>query len=184
MWFTLDPAKTIENFSKIGTSSKGASVIFDVPSNMEVLLHESNNIIQIKFFYYAGGTETLKQQVLNYAVAETGKSSKRLFSISGKSINEILSGIEELILETSKARTECNLQACIRAITFNRNRFTDIENHVSVEMSPGKKIEKILSMANEETIDYIQGLLESSVNLGFDNVQQLIHVIEMYQTKK
>lgn len=184
MWFTLDPALIIENISVLGDKPKATSVKFDIPSNMEVLVHKSNSTVEIKFFYYAGGTESTTQQVLQHAVADIGTASKRLFSISAKDIPSIINGVQELILGAAKPRTECNLQAAKNSIILYKRLFTHVEPADTANISSGQKLEKILQMSSRENLEYMQGLLESSNNLGISTISQLMIIIDMYLSKE
>jgi hypothetical protein len=196
MWFTLDtsrilcdPAdlyqsKTDDLASKKKPAPLGANIGFDIPSNMEVLFHQTNGTLQIKFFYYAGGSEQQEQLALRTAVAEVGKNSKRLFSISAKSISSLRQGINELVLGCAKPRTELNLRSCLIATQVYEKDFKHLLVFDIMEVSPGQKLEKIFMSFDIETLENFQGLLESSKNLKLTSIEQVISVLEMFLNDK
>lgn len=192
MWFTLDTSRILCNPSDlyqtraedISSSKKkpvvSANIGFDIPSNMEVLFHQANSTIQVRFFYYAGGSEDLEQQALRTAVAEIGKNSKRLFSISAKSLPCLRNGINELILGCAKPRTELNLRSCLIATEVYETDYKSLLVYDTLEISPGQKLEKILRSFDKETLENFQGLLESAHNLKLTSIEQVISVLEMF----
>lgn len=183
MWFTLDPASISEGislFTENSNSNKNASsVIFDLPSNMEVIKHP-HDVIQIKFFYYAGGSENQSTMTLRTSVSEVGAVSKRLFSISSRDIESLKEGIRELILGCAKPRTELNLKTCLKAIEINENSFKPKPNNDIIKMSQGQKFETLLSTVDIDTIETIQGILEAASNLKFSNIEQVMIILDMY----
>lgn len=192
MWFTLDASKILCEVSDLyqehipsnkRTPNIGANIVFDVPSNMEVLFHKSNGTIQVKFFYYAGGSEQQEQSVQRASVAELGKNSKRLFSISAKNVASLKQGIEELILGCSKIRTELNLRSCIKAIVLYENDFKHLIVSDNIEVTQGQKLEKILLSFDRDTLEEFQGLLELFSNLNFTTCDQINIVLEMFLSK-
>lgn len=194
MWFTLDTSKILCEVSDLYQSKSndlpnkksariGANIVFDVPSNMEVLFHASNKTIQVKFFYYAGGSETQEQTALRNAVSETGKNSDRLFSISAKNLNCLKHGISELILDCSKVRTELNLRSCLKAIDVYEKDFKHLIVSDIIEVTQGQKLEMILSTFESEDLENFQALLESFSNMGFKEVEQVTNVLDMFLNK-
>jgi hypothetical protein len=196
MWFTLDTSRilcdpadlyqvrSIESSSKKKLPPLAANIGFDIPSNMEVLFHQTNGTLQIKFFYYAGGSEQQEQVALRTAVAEVGKNSKRLLSISAKSLPCLRQGIGELVLGCAKPRTELNLRSCLIATQVYEKDFKHLLVFDIMEVSQGQKLEKILQSFDQETLENFQGLLESAFNLKLTSIEQVISVIEMFLNKK
>jgi len=146
---------------------------------MEVIFHQ-NNTVQIKFFYYAGGSESQLTMPLRTSVSEVGNVSKRLFSISSHDIDSLKEGIRELILGCSKPRTELNLKTCLKAVEINENSFKPKPKYDMINVSPGQKFEALLSSIDIETIETIQGILESASNLKFTNIEQVMIILDMY----
>jgi len=196
MWFTLDTSRilcdpadlyqvrSIEASSKKKLPPLASNIGFDLPSNMEVLFHQTNGTLQIKFFYYAGGSEQQEQVALRTAVAEVGKNSKRLLSISAKSLPCLRQGIGELVLGCAKPRTELNLRSCLIATQVYEKDFKHLLVFDIMEVSQGQKLEKILQSFDQETLENFQGLLESAFNLKLTSIEQVISVIEMFLNKK
>lgn len=197
MWFTLDTSRILcdpadlyqTRMDDLSSSKKkpvplAANIGFDIPSNMEVLFHQANGTLQIKFFYYAGGSEQQEQVALRTAVAEVGKNSKRLFSISAKSLPCLRQGINELVLGCAKPRTELNLRSCLIATQVYEKDFKHLLVFDIMEITQGQKLEKILQSFDQETLENFQGLLEAAFNLKLTSIEQIISVIEMFLSKK
>lgn len=163
---------------------------------MQILHHHPNNgVVQVRFYYYAGQHEKKTEVVpLQGASAELGLSSRRLHSCSGSDLFAIQRGISELILGSETQRQEINLLACSVALEQATHVNSMATSHVEEAMtpvnrptvfkgalSPGQRLEKLLDGLEDESLEEIQAVLESSRKLGFHTLEQLAAIIELYR---
>jgi len=169
----------------------------ELPSNMQILHHHPNNgTVQVRFYYYAGQHEKKTQVVpLQGAAAELGLSSRRLHSCSGSDLFAVQRGISELILGSDTQRQEINLLACSVALEMATNAAAmSAESHLEDTatpvnrptvfkgaLSPGQRLEKLLGCLDDDSLEEIQAVLESSRKLGFHTLEQLSAIIELYR---
>lgn len=180
MWHVLDTSKIVQTLETLSVSGV---LITDIPSNMEVLEHNPNNMtVQVKFYYYTGKHEKTETRVLQGAVAELGVVSRRLFSITGRTMHQIQNGIRELILGASTERAENCFRACLVAVQVAS---PNLPNSLSKSnISAGQQLEKLLQSLDANTLDELGAILESASALGFRTVDQVLAVVKLFTTSQ
>jgi hypothetical protein len=182
MWYVLDTSKIVQTLESLAVTSVS---IADIPSNMEILEHNPNNMtIQAKFYYYTGKHEKTETKVLQGAVAELGIGSRRLFSITGRSLPIIQSGVRELILGASTDRAENCFRACLVALQVAIPKPTTSLYMNHSDISAGQQLEKLLQSLEPATLEELSAVLESASVLGFNTVEQVLAVVKLFSNSK
>ncbi len=177
MWFVLNGSEIIARRGSL------LPAVSDIPTNMEFISH-SNSTVEFKFFYSTSGDEKTDTVVLNSATCQRGKYSQRVFVLQARNVAKAKQGLRELILSTSKARNELSYRSCLNAIEKHENEFIKGSKPAILEISPGKKLEKVLDMFEPNVLEEIYAFLETTKALKFSNVEQLLVILDMYMEKR
>lgn len=176
MWFVLNGSDIV---AKQGSSIPALS---DIPTNMEFISHP-NSTVEFKFFYPTSGDEKTETIVLSGGTSQRGKFSQRVFVVQARNVAKAKQTLREMILGTSKTRNELSYRTCLNAIEIHENEFIKLSQPAIIEMSPGKKLEKVLEMFEPDILEEIYAFLETTKALKFTSVEQLLVILDMYMER-